>query len=275
MSIWLEAENAFATWLNSDVTYHCCYCSIDFQKKETLFKHIQEVHKVSIDKYVNDNPDFVIKKQPIPCDLCQSEIANASEHFREHHPEHPLELYFLRFVFCSTKQYQSQELTQSEERNGTQEEGTFSVENDYMEYPGECEENRVIQEGESDYSIMQEPTHDGFFYPNNDNGFIAEPVNIVYSGETIDTWNGNDEQKRKSNTSFDNNVPSSLVTSTRVNEKLKHSCSLCGYSSFNVVDVRKHIRKHTGEKPFSCTKCLKAFTQSSSLFLHMRSIHRA
>ena len=121
MNIWFEAETAFAAWLGSDVTYQCRYCIIDFNTKEVLYQHVQEVHKVHADKYVRDNPGFMTKKWPVTCDICQVGMTNAVEHFKEQHEELPFELYFLRFIFCSSSQYHFSNMDEAaEEINGTQ-----------------------------------------------------------------------------------------------------------------------------------------------------------
>uniref|UniRef100_A0A6B0UWY3 Putative regulation of transcription n=1 Tax=Ixodes ricinus TaxID=34613 RepID=A0A6B0UWY3_IXORI len=49
-----------------------------------------------------------------------------------------------------------------------------------------------------------------------------------------------------------------------------HECSYCPYSSRNTTDVVMHERTHTGERPFVCGVCGKAFVQQGNLIRHVR-----
>ncbi|CAN7994559.1 unnamed protein product [Ixodes pacificus] len=53
--------------------------------------------------------------------------------------------------------------------------------------------------------------------------------------------------------------------------KGKFECSRCPYTSVNKFDVKRHERIHTGEKPFQCRFCNRAFNQSSTLISHRRT----
>lgn len=49
-----------------------------------------------------------------------------------------------------------------------------------------------------------------------------------------------------------------------------YACHLCPYTSYSRGDVIKHVRVHTGERPFKCTICPYASTQRQNVTVHMR-----
>ena len=52
-----------------------------------------------------------------------------------------------------------------------------------------------------------------------------------------------------------------------------HFCKYCTYSTPRKGDLTKHLRIHTGLKPFPCKDCGNAFTQSSHLKMHRLRRH--
>ncbi|XP_016842062.1 zinc finger protein 236 isoform X1 [Nasonia vitripennis] len=51
----------------------------------------------------------------------------------------------------------------------------------------------------------------------------------------------------------------------------RYDCEICGKSFSKPCQVERHIRVHTGERPFKCETCNKSFSQKSSLQLHQKS----
>ena len=50
-------------------------------------------------------------------------------------------------------------------------------------------------------------------------------------------------------------------------------CAQCDYKTRRSNDLRRHIRKHTGERPYDCALCDYSATTSSRLRMHNRMKH--
>ena len=49
-----------------------------------------------------------------------------------------------------------------------------------------------------------------------------------------------------------------------------HLCQECGQSFVKEYDLRVHMRKHTGERPFECSECGKSFASEKNFINHKR-----
>ncbi|XP_034349695.1 zinc finger protein 831 [Arvicanthis niloticus] len=66
-------------------------------------------------------------------------------------------------------------------------------------------------------------------------------------------------------------VGSALVSTGRVKTTGKYLCPHCGRDCLKPSVLEKHIRSHTGERPFPCPTCGIAFKTQSNLYKHRRT----
>lgn len=66
-------------------------------------------------------------------------------------------------------------------------------------------------------------------------------------------------------------VGSGLVNTGRLKNAGKYLCPHCGRDCLKPSVLEKHIRSHTGERPFPCSTCGIAFKTQSNLYKHRRT----
>ena len=50
-------------------------------------------------------------------------------------------------------------------------------------------------------------------------------------------------------------------------------CMYCGKGFRDQTDLRRHVRSHTGERPYKCQLCFHSSMLSSHLKVHVRGKH--
>lgn len=47
------------------------------------------------------------------------------------------------------------------------------------------------------------------------------------------------------------------------------SCKVCDYKSQYATNIKRHVRLHTGERPYKCHICFKGFNEKGHLKKHL------
>uniref|UniRef100_A0A8C5FRM5 C2H2-type domain-containing protein n=1 Tax=Gadus morhua TaxID=8049 RepID=A0A8C5FRM5_GADMO len=65
-------------------------------------------------------------------------------------------------------------------------------------------------------------------------------------------------------------VRAAAAAAERAGPKPRHGCPVCGRDCLKASALQKHLRVHSGERPFQCPVCRKSFVQHVHMTEHLR-----
>ena len=89
----------------------------------------------------------------------------------------------------------------------------------------------------------------------------AEPVKLLELKPKIDKFKGNEEN-------------SEMDHEAELENKRKFQCVHCGSRFIRVTHLQRHLRIHTGDKPYACHICRRRFSRSDYRAAHVLSHRR-
>ncbi|MED6239535.1 hypothetical protein ATANTOWER_007709 [Ataeniobius toweri] len=82
--------------------------------------------------------------------------------------------------------------------------------------------------------------------------------------------NSDGEEERWEPERHDPKSRSDPLTDSSSGEKTRNCCPVCGRDCFKASALQKHLRIHSGERPFQCPTCRKSFVQLVHMTEHQR-----
>ncbi|XP_061475883.1 zinc finger protein 287-like isoform X3 [Rhineura floridana] len=126
-----------------------------------------------------------------------------------------------------------------------------------------CQQNRIVTDASLEHSQITPGDEDSQPEIKTEDLFETSPEAVLMSHESTSS-----EHQGESSPSG-----SAAMARSAKYQKKEHFCSECGYRGRALSDLINHTRIHTGEKPYECHECGKAFAWKSNLKSHMKKHH--
>ncbi|XP_049336103.1 ras-responsive element-binding protein 1 isoform X2 [Astyanax mexicanus] len=90
------------------------------------------------------------------------------------------------------------------------------------------------------------------------------------AGSAIDSGSEEERSDDEGGAAEPKTCDGEAVTTRGKSEKRKKICSVCNKRFWSLQDLTRHMRSHTGERPYKCQTCARTFTLKHSLVRHQR-----